>query len=150
MKPRWVICTTLAVAAWLFLLGLCLAADPPPAPPVPKPAPPAPVPTETIPAGRLWLLCIFPDVNRQTPAQGAIPANAALRKLLDAHANHFRWVDPQTAPPELAAWIAQAEKDGLPRALIVDAAPGGSLVKDSVPLTSARDMLSLLQKWGGK
>jgi hypothetical protein len=122
------------------LLGLCLAVDPPP----------APAPTETIPAGRLWLLCVLPDVNRQTPAQGAIPANAALRKLLDAHANHFRWVDPQTAPPELAAWIERAKKDGLPRALIVDAAPGGGSVKESVPLTSAADMLLLLQKWGGK
>jgi hypothetical protein len=96
----------------------------------------------------LWLIAVLPDVTRQTPEQGAIKASPALHKLLDAEGNHFRWVDPQTAPTELAPWVGQAVGEGLPRVLIIDGDSQGSVVKESAPLPSSREaMLDLLRKW---
>jgi hypothetical protein len=124
----------------------------PPNPPQPGPAPSPPQPgTATIPAGRLWLIAVIPDVTKQTPEQGAIRASPELHKLLDSKGNHLRWVDPQTAPAELAPWVQRAVADGLPRAIVLDGEESGSVVKESVslPATSA-DAVSLLEKWGGK
>ena len=129
--------------------------DPQPTPtptPTPMPVPvPVPVPTpSTIPAGRLWMIGVLSDLTQQTPAQGQIPASAELKRLLKARGDNFRWVDPQTAPPALGVWIQQATKDGLPRILILDAAPGGTVVEESVAVVDAAAALSLLKKWQGQ
>jgi hypothetical protein len=114
--------------------------------------PPDPGPSATtVPAGRLWLIAVIPDVNQQTPAQGAILTSKDLHALLDSKGNHLRWVDPATAPADLAGWVTRAQSDGLPRLYLVDADPAGTAVKVSVPLpATAAAVVNLIQKWGGK
>lgn len=120
-----------------------------PIPPGPGPDPdPGKKGSSPIPAGRLWLIAVIKDVTRQTPEQAAIKASPDLHKLLDAQGNHFRWVNPQTAPSELAPWVGQAVGEGLPRVIVIDGEAQGSVVKEWAPLpASPAAMLDLLRKW---
>lgn len=118
----------------------------PPVPPVDPPVPPGPTP---IAAGKLWLIVVLPDLTRQTPAQAAVQASAELHRLLNSRGDHLRWVDPRTAPTDVAPWVSRAEKAGLPRVLVVEAGESAGQVRDSQPLGDAVATIAMLKTWQG-
>jgi hypothetical protein len=131
-------------------ISLVVAGGPSPVNPPPGPAPsPAPGPTAKVSDGHLWLMTIVPDLTAETPAQGAIRADATIQSLLDAHKNQFRAID-QNAPAAYAPWITALKARGLPAAacIVDDREPAGTL-RDSLSLASATpaDVAALVKKW---
>jgi hypothetical protein len=143
-------------AAWKALVDAGPNPPTPPVPPVdpPKPPdPPNPPPgPQPIAAGKLWLICVLPDLTKQTPAQAKILASAELHKLLDSKGNHFRWTDAAHAPPDLVPYVRRVAPDQGPRAFVSDADEKDwtKALRESVPLTDEAALIALLQKWGGK
>jgi len=126
-----------------------IGTPPPPAPPTPPtppnppapPTPPSPAPTAKIPPAKFWCVAIQADSTKQTPEE--VAAMLALGKAVPAPAS-FRWYDLNTVPASISEYTAKAQKDGLPRVLIIQ---DGAGLKDSQPLTDAAAITALVQKW---
>lgn len=111
--------------------------DPTPGPPEPKPNP------SPIAPGKLWAICVLPDLAKQTPEQGLTRVKLAM--LLDSRGDNLRWVDPQTAPPALAQYLKVAQERGLPACLVADNDKG------VVEATTIENAVQAVTKWqGGK
>lgn len=128
----------------------------PPTPPKPPDPPvPPPGPAGKIGPGNLWLICVLPDLTRPTPGAAAVQSNQELRHLIDDNGNHFRWVDPNAPPADLEPYVRLAVAEGLPRALVASAEASDvakakatkDLVRESVPLTDAKAVKALVEKW---
>ncbi len=126
-------------------------------PPDPGPAPPT---SGTIANGKLWLIGVLPSLTAQTPTQAAIESSAAVQAAIAKHGNHFRWIDPQTAPPDLEPYVQEADvQTGSAGVLLVaDGSNPASIavskrLKATIPITATvtpATVVSLIQKWGGK
>ncbi len=125
------------ITGWQVTISARSLDDPSPIPPgpTPPPVPPPPPPDDAlIPDGRLWLFGVVPDYLRQDPKAAAIQDSWSLRKRVEDHKGQFRWLDPANATNEQKPYTDRAQKDGLPRLIIVDARPDGAIVRLSAPM----------------
>jgi len=122
----------------------------PPIPPNPQPpeppTPPAP-PVSKIPAGNLWFIAVVPDLLTQTADLAKLATSPRLHQTIDRSRNHWVWVDPRTATPDLAPWVQRAQALGLPRALVVDATSSPAIVRASTVLADEAAVAAVLEQW---